>query len=142
MQPKNILLVEDNEGDILLTLEGLQESNKDHKVEVVKDGKAAIDYLNRIGEYANAKPPDLILLDINLPKKTGIEVLKYIKTSEILKHIPVIMLTTSSSTNDIRQAYLNYSNCYITKPVEADDFIKAVKEIDNFWTGLVSLKPV
>ncbi|MCK6613517.1 MAG: response regulator [Ignavibacteriaceae bacterium] len=142
MQPKNILLVEDNEGDILLTLEGLQESNKDHKVEVVKDGKAAIDYLNRIGEYANAKSPDLILLDINLPKKTGIEVLKYIKTSEVLKHIPVIMLTTSSSTNDIRQAYLNYSNCYITKPVEADDFIKAVNEIDNFWTGLVSLKPV
>ncbi|QOJ28630.1 MAG: response regulator [Ignavibacteriales bacterium] len=142
MQPKNILLVEDNEGDILLTLEGLQESNKDHKVEVVKDGKAAIDYLNRIGEYANANSPDLILLDINLPKKTGIEVLKYIKTSEVLKHIPVIMLTTSSSTNDIRQAYLNYSNCYITKPVEADDFIKAVNEIDNFWTGLVSLKPV
>lgn len=142
MQSKNILLVEDNEGDILLTLEGLQESNKDHKVEVVKDGKAAIDYLNRIGEYANAKSPDLILLDINLPKKTGIEVLKYIKTSEVLKHIPVIMLTTSSSTNDIRQAYLNYSNCYITKPVEADDFIKAVNEIDNFWTGLVSLKPV
>lgn len=135
------MLVEDNEGDILLTLEALQEADKDHRVNVVKDGKAAIDYLNKSGEYEHEKTPDLILLDINLPKKTGLEVLKYIKSSEAIKHIPVIMLTTSSSPNDINQAYKNYSNCFVTKPVEADEFIRTVQEINNFWTEFVSLSP-
>lgn len=139
MSPKNILLVEDNEGDILLTLEGLKEANKDHHVEVVKDGKAAIDFLNRTNGFGNAKLPDLILLDINLPKKTGIEVLKYIKTSDSFKHIPVIMLTTSSSSTDILQAYQNHTNCFITKPVDADEFLKAISYIDGFWSGVVSL---
>lgn len=139
MKAIHILLVEDNEGDILLTTEALQEGRIINQVSVVRDGKAAIDFLEKNGSYTGVASPDLVLLDVNLPKKNGQEVLQHIKTSDQLKHIPVIMLTTSSSEKDIMESYRNYANCYVTKPVEVDDFMKAVTEIENFWINIVQL---
>jgi CheY-like chemotaxis protein len=137
MKPIHILLIEDNEGDILLTTEALQESKIINKVTVLKDGKLAIDFFKNITDKSNI--PDLVLLDINLPKKNGHEVLHYIKSSESYKQIPVIMLTTSSSENDILNSYKNYVNCYITKPIEAHDFINAVAKVEDFWINIVSI---
>ncbi|MEO6542278.1 MAG: response regulator, partial [Ferruginibacter sp.] len=108
MKAIHILLVEDNEGDIMLTTEALEEGKIANKISIVKDGKHAIDFLNKKGGYENASLPDLVLLDINLPKKNGHEVLQYIKHAEALKQIPVIMLTTSSSEKDILESYKNY----------------------------------
>lgn len=139
MNPAHILLVEDNEGDILLTKEALEDAKIHIKLSVVKDGKEAIDFLSKEGKYQDVALPDLLLLDVNLPKKNGHEVLKYIKENENLKHIPVIMLTTSSSEKDINQAYKNYVNCYITKPVEVNDFLAVVATIENFWICIVKL---
>ncbi|MEO6405867.1 MAG: response regulator [Ferruginibacter sp.] len=139
MKSIHILLVEDNEGDIMLTTEALEEGKIANKITIVKDGKHAIDFLTKKGGYENATLPDLVLLDINLPKKNGHEVLQYIKHSEDLKQIPVIMLTTSSSEKDILESYKNYVNCYITKPVDVNDFIKAVAKIEDFWINIVNL---
>lgn len=139
MNPAHILLVEDNEGDILLTKEALEDAKILIKLSVVKDGKEAIDFLSKEGKYQDVALPDLLLLDVNLPKKNGHEVLKYIKENEKLKHIPVIILTTSSSEKDINQAYKNYVNCYITKPVEVNDFLAVVATIENFWICIVKL---
>lgn len=139
MTPINILLVEDNEGDILLTVEALEEGRIANKIEIVKDGKQAIDFLSKKGSYAEVTIPNLILLDINLPKKNGHEVLQFIKSNEQVKHIPVIMLTTSSSEKDIVESYKSYANCYITKPVEVLDFINAVASIKSFWFSIVQL---
>ncbi|CAN1526262.1 CheY FOG, CheY-like receiver [Flavobacteriaceae bacterium] len=139
MKRIHILLVEDNEGDILLTTEALEEGKIINKVSVVKDGKLAIDFLNNKEPYADAEIPNLILLDINLPKKNGHEVLKYIKGSEKFRHIPIIMLTTSSSEKDIHEAYNHYANCFITKPVDVDDFMDAVTQIESFWISIVQL---
>lgn len=139
MKPINILLVEDNAGDILLTTEALEEGRIANRVDVVKDGKAAIDYLDKVPPYELAILPDLILLDVNLPKKNGHEVLRYIKTSEKLRHIPVIMLTTSSTERDITLSYKNHANCFITKPVEVDDFMAAIAKIEDFWMTVVKL---
>jgi CheY-like chemotaxis protein len=139
MKPIHILLVEDNEGDILLTTEALEEKKIINKISVVKDGDKAIDFLNKKNEYKDAELPNLILLDINLPKKNGHEVLQYIKTNDKLKHIPIIMLTTSSSEKDIMLSYKHYANCFITKPVEVNDFIEAVTKIENFWLNIVQL---
>ena len=139
MQTNHILLVEDNEGDILLTKEALEDATTNTKLSIVKDGKEAVDFLNKVGKYTEEGLPDLLLLDINLPKKNGHEVLKYIKSAEKLKHIPVIMLTTSSSEEDINLSYSNYANCYITKPVEVDDFLSVVTSIEKFWTKVVRL---
>lgn len=135
----HILLVEDNEGDILLTTEALEEGKIINKISVVKDGKQAIDFLKKQGEYTTAETPHLILLDINLPKKNGHEVLKFIKTEESIKHLPVIMLTTSSSEKDIVESYKSYANCYITKPIEIQDFIGAIAKIKSFWFTIVQL---
>jgi CheY-like chemotaxis protein len=137
MKPIHILLIEDNEGDILLTTEALQESKIINKVTVLKDGKLAIDFFKNITDKSNT--PDLVLLDINLPKKNGHEVLHYIKSSESYKQVPVIMLTTSSSENDILNSYKNYVNCYITKPIEANDFINAIAKIEDFWINIVTI---
>lgn len=137
MKPIHILLVEDNEGDILLTTEALQESKIANKVTVLKDGKMAINFFEGITNKQDV--PDLVLLDINLPKKNGHEVLHYIKTSENYKQIPVIMLTTSSSESDILNSYKNYVNCYITKPIEVNDFITAIAKIEDFWINIVSI---
>lgn len=137
MKSIHILLVEDNEGDILLTTEALQESRIINKITVLKDGKKAIDFFEGITHKEDC--PDMVLLDINLPKKNGIEVLHYIKNSLKYKQIPVIMLTTSSSESDILNSYKNYVNCYITKPIEAHDFINAVAKIEDFWINIVSI---
>jgi CheY-like chemotaxis protein len=139
MKPLNILLVEDNEGDILLTKEAFEDAKIHVLLSVVKDGKEAIDFLSKEGKYIDAVGPDLLLLDVNLPKKNGHEVLKYIKGNEALKRIPVIMLTTSSSQKDINQSYDNYANCYITKPVEASNFLSVMSSIENFWITIVKL---
>ncbi len=106
---------------------------------MVRDGKEALEFLNKKGNFKDAQTPDLVLLDVNLPKMNGHEVLKYIKQHEDLKTIPVIMLTTSSSQEDIDSSYRNYANCYITKPIEVGDFMKAVNQIEDFWVNLVKL---
>lgn len=139
MTPIHILLVEDNEGDILLTIEAMQEARIANTIAVVKDGWQALQYMEKNGEYANAPAPDLVLLDVNLPKMNGHEVLKSIKTNKKIMHIPVIMLTTSSSERDVLLSYQNYANCYITKPVEVSDFMKVVASIENFWISIVQL---
>ena len=137
MKSIHILLVEDNEGDILLTTEALQESKIVNKVTVLKDGKMAISFFEDITSKKGV--PDLVLLDINLPKKNGHEVLQYIKSSENYKQIPVIMLTTSSAESDILNSYKNYVNCYITKPIDVADFITAIAKIEDFWINIVSI---
>jgi len=139
MESIQILLVEDNEGDILLTSEALEDGKILNKLSVVRDGKEAMQFLNKTGKYKKAVTPDLILLDVNLPKMNGHEVLKYVKQHKELKKIPVIMLTTSSSMEDINSSYRNFANCYITKPIEVDDFMKAVNQIEEFWVKLVKL---
>jgi CheY-like chemotaxis protein len=139
MKPIHILLVEDNEGDILLITEALAESKIVTTISVVKDGKLAIDFLTQKEPYEKVALPNLILLDINLPKKNGHEVLKYSKGSIKFRHIPIIMLTTSSSKKDINDAYNNYVNCFITKPVDVIEFMHVVTKIENFWIDIVQL---
>ncbi|MCH7412262.1 response regulator [Belliella sp. R4-6] len=140
MKKIQILLVEDNEGDILLIREALEDGKILHDLKVVKDGHEAIMYLNKDQKYGvEIMKPDIILLDINLPKKNGHEVLKHIKTSEELKQIPVIMLTTSSTPKDVLDAYKEHANCYITKPVEGMEFLKVITQIEDFWFSLVKL---
>ncbi|EON75833.1 response regulator [Lunatimonas lonarensis] len=125
--------MEDNEGDILLTREALEECQFDHDLSVVRDGKEAIQFLLREEPYTSVRTPNLVLLDINLPKKSGHEVLKTLKTTDEIKHIPVIMLTTSSSESDVMNSYKNHANCFITKPVDIDEFIRAFSMINKFW---------
>jgi CheY-like chemotaxis protein len=139
MKPIHILLVEDNEGDILLTKDAFEHAKIINTISVVRDGREAMDFLTKQGAYASAKMPDLVLLDVNLPKKNGHEVLQFIKGNADLRQIPVIMLTTSSSERDISLSYKNYANCYITKPVEAEDFITAISQIEDFWINIVKL---
>ena len=123
----------------MLIEEAFEEAKVANSISVVKDGEKAIRFLNKKGEFENAETPDLVILDINLPRKNGHEVLQYIKENEKLKQIPVIMLTTSSSERDIIKSYKHHANCYITKPVDVEDFIKAVLKIENFWISLVQL---
>jgi CheY-like chemotaxis protein len=137
MKSIHILLIEDNEGDILLTTEALEDSKIINDITVIKDGKAAIDYFNGLSE--GGQKPDLVLLDINLPKKSGHEVLQYIKNHDNYKHIPVIMLTTSSAEQDVLIAYREHVNCFITKPIDVNDFIKAVAKIEDFWINIVTI---
>lgn len=139
MKSIQILLVEDNEGDILLTKEAFEESRLRNKITVVKNGRDAVDYLFKQGKFKEAATPDLVLLDVNLPFKNGHEVLEIVKTNDNTKHIPIIMLTTSSSQSDINRSYKNHANCYITKPIDVDDFLKTVVTIENFWLDLVML---
>ncbi len=139
MSPINILLVEDNEGDILLTKEAFEDAKMISNLTVVRDGKEALDFLTKQGKYHNAPAIDMILLDINLPKKNGHEVLKRIKEDDKLMHIPVIMLTTSSSQKDIDLSYSQHANCYITKPVDIQNFLKVITTIENYWISIVSL---
>ena len=142
MEPIHILLVEDNEGDIFLITEALHESKITNHLSTVRDGWEAIQFLEKKGLYAQERTPDLILLDVNLPKMNGHEVLVAVKSNESIKHIPVIMLTTSSSEKDIYLSYKNYVNCYITKPIDAGNFLKVVTSIENFWISIVSLPKV
>lgn len=134
-----ILLVEDNPGDIRLTVEALKDAKILMNLIIARDGVEAMSVLRREGKYANIKRPDIILLDLNLPKKDGREVLEEIKTDPNLKSIPVVILTTSEAEQDIFRAYELQANCYITKPVDLDQFIKIVKSIENFWFTIVKL---
>jgi chemotaxis family two-component system response regulator Rcp1 len=135
----HILLVEDNEGDIVLTLEAFREARIHNVVDVVRDGEKALEFLKKEGVYRNAGTPDLVLLDINLPKIDGKEVLAAIKQDENLKSIPVVMLTTSDSEKDILESYMRHANCYITKPVGFENFMKVVMTIKDFWISIVQL---
>ena len=136
-----ILMVEDNPGDVGLARETLKDSKLLNHMSVVNDGVEAMAYLRREGKYVNATRPDLILLDLNLPKKDGREVLKEIKTDEQLRRIPVVVLTTSSAEQDILKTYDLHANCYITKPVNLDQFTAVVKAIEEFWFTIVKLPP-
>jgi CheY-like chemotaxis protein len=139
MEAINILLVEDNPGDIDLTKEAFQEGKIANHIEVVTDGEQAMSYLRKEGEYSGAVTPDIVLLDLNLPKKDGREVLKEIKNDKSLKHIPVIILTTSQADEDVSAAYDNYANCYIRKPVDMDKFIEVAQKVEDFWLSIVKL---
>lgn len=141
MRPIEVLLVEDNPGDIRLTQEAMKEGRVKNRLHVVKDGIEAIDFLRRKGEYTTSPRPDLILLDLNLPKKNGFEVLDEIKQDEDLKRIPVAVLTTSQAEEDVFKSYGLHANGYITKPVDLDQFIEVVKAIDHFWLSIVTLPP-
>ena len=134
-----VLLVEDSPGDVRLTREALKDAKVHISLHVATDGIDAMAYLERTGPYVNAPRPDLILLDLNLPKKDGREVLKEIKESPSLRIIPVVILTTSSSDADVLQSYQLHANCYISKPVDLDGFLKVVQSIDNFWLSVVKL---
>jgi CheY-like chemotaxis protein len=134
-----ILLVEDNPGDVRLTMEALKEGKILNEVSVVGDGVEALAFLRREGRYAGAERPDLILLDLNLPKKDGREVLEEIKGDVDLKKIPVVVLTTSAAERDVLNAYDLHANCYITKPVDLGQFIKVVQLIEDFWLTIVKL---
>ena len=134
-----VLLVEDSPGDVRLTREALKDAKVHISLHVATDGIEAMAYLERTGPHVNAPRPDLILLDLNLPKKDGREVLKEIKESPSLRIIPVVILTTSSSDADVLQSYHLHANCYISKPVDLDGFLKVVQSIDNFWLSVVKL---
>ena len=139
--PIEILLVEDNPGDVRLTIEALKEGKVANIIKVAVDGMDAMAFLRRAGKYANAPRPDLILLDLNLPKKNGREVLAEIKMDPDLKSIPIVILTTSRAEKDIIATYRLHANCYITKPVDFDQFINVVKSIEDFWFTVVRRPP-
>jgi len=139
--PIEILLIEDNSGDVRLTQEALKEGKILNKLHVVRDGVEAMAFLRQEGKYANAIRPDLIMLDLNLPKKDGKEVLAEIKSDSYLKVIPVIILTVSKLEEDIIKTYDLHANCYITKPIELDSFIAVVRAIEDFWLTIVKLPP-
>lgn len=136
LKPVHILLVEDNEGDVILTLEAFEESKVITDISVVKNGKEALEFLFKRDGFSEAKRPDLILLDINIPIYNGHEVLMQIKSDDQLKKIPVIMLTTSSNQKDIDMAYANHSNSYVKKPLDMDEFLEAILKIEAFWLQL------
>jgi two-component system, chemotaxis family, response regulator Rcp1 len=138
-KPIEILLVEDNKGDARLAIEALRDSKVRNTVHHVFDGVEAMGFLRREGKYANAPCPDLVLLDLNLPRKDGREVLNDIKQDEDLKRIPVVILTISSAETDILKSYNLHANCYISKPIDLNQFLKVVKSIEDFWLTIVKL---
>ena len=137
--PIEILLVEDNLGDARLTREALKQGKVYNNLHWVKDGVEALDFLHQRGKHKGAPRPDIILLDLNLPKKDGREVLEEIKADKKLMRIPVVILTTSKAEEDVLRTYALHANCYVTKPVDLEQFIKVVKSIDNFWLAVVTL---
>jgi CheY-like chemotaxis protein len=137
--PVEILLVEDSPSDTELTVEALKEAKVRNHLSIVEDGAQALEFLRRQGKYGGAPRPDLILLDLNLPRKDGREVLAEIKSDESLKTIPVVVLTTSRAEQDVLQAYKHHANCYITKPVDFEQFLNVVHSIESFWLMLVTL---
>ncbi|MDY6833612.1 MAG: response regulator [Chloroflexota bacterium] len=138
-RPVEILLVEDNPGDVRLTQEAFKEGGVKNNLHVAKDGVDALDFLRRNGKYESAVRPDIILLDLNLPRKDGREVLAEIKEDAALRRIPVVVLTTSRSETDVMRVYDLHANCYIPKPVELDEFMKVVSGIESFWLSIVKL---
>ncbi len=139
MKPVEILLVEDNPGDVRLTREALKEAKVINNLTVLKDGVEALAFLRQQGPYGKAVVPHLILLDLNLPRKDGREVLAEIKADEKLKRIPVVVLTTSQDEQDVFKSYNLHANCYVTKPVDLEQFMTVVKSIEDFWLGIVML---
>ncbi len=139
VKPIDILLVEDNPGDVRLTQEALKEAKVKNDLYVVSDGVDAMAFLRKQGAYKDVPRPDMILLDLNLPKKNGHEVLREIKSDDDLKRIPVVMLTISKAEEDILKSYNLYANCFITKPVDLDQFLTVVKSIEDFWLTVVKL---
>jgi len=139
--PVEILLVEDNPGDVRLTKEALKEGKVYNNLHWAKDGVEALEFLKRQGKHAKAPRPDIILLDLNLPKKDGREVLAVVKNDADLKHIPVVVLTTSEAEEDVLKSYSLHANCYVTKPVDLEKFIHVVQSIDRFWLTVVTLPP-
>ncbi len=139
MRPVEILLVEDNPGDVRLTREALRENKLKVNLTVAEDGEEAMGLLLKQGDYVDAPDPDIILLDLNLPKKNGREVLEDIKGNPKLKSIPVVVLTTSKAEEDILRAYASHANCYIAKPIDMGQFIKVVKVLEDFWFSIVKL---
>lgn len=137
--PVNILLIEDNPGDVRLTQEAFKEGNMNIKLDVVMDGVEAIKYLRKEMPYNQATMPDLILLDLNLPKKDGREVLQEIKTDNKLKRTPVVVLTTSNAQQDILKSYNLHVNCYVNKPVDFDKFFDIIQKIEDFWLSTAIL---
>jgi two-component system, chemotaxis family, response regulator Rcp1 len=140
--PVEILLVEDNPGDVRLTREALKEGKVYNNLHWAKDGVEALEFLRREGKHVSAPRPDIILLDLNLPKKDGREVLADIKRDDRLKHIPVVVLTTSKADEDVLRSYELHANCYVTKPVDLEKFIVVVQSIDRFWLTVVTLPPL
>jgi CheY-like chemotaxis protein len=138
-RPIEILLVEDNPGDVRLTIEALRESKVRNNLQVAIDGVQALDYLRKQAQFTAATRPDLVLLDLNLPRKDGREVLAEIKADPDLKTIPVVVLTTSQAEQDVLQSYRLQANCYITKPVDLEQFITVVRSIQDFWLTIVTL---
>ncbi len=141
LRPVEILLIEDNPGDVRLTKEALKEGKLTNNLHVVGDGVEALAYLRKKGKFKDGPTPDLILLDLNLPKKDGRELLAEIKEDQHFKHIPVVVLTTSKAEADIIKSYESHANCYITKPVDMNQFIKIVQSIEYFWFSIVKLPP-
>jgi len=141
VQPIEILLVEDNPGDVRLTQEALRDAKVQNRVSIVQDGVEALEFLHRHGVYADAPRPDVILLDLNLPRKDGREVLAEVKADPNLRRIPVVVLTTSEADEDILRAYNLNANCYITKPVDFEQFFKVIHSIEDFWLSIVKLPP-
>lgn len=140
-RPVEILLVEDSPGDVRLTLEGLRDAKVSNHVQVVADGAQAMALLRREGDYADAPRPDLILLDLNLPRKDGREVLAEIKRDPDLASTPVVIMTASDAEEDVLRAYDLHANCYVTKPIDLEQFIRVIKEIEDFWLTIVELPP-
>jgi two-component system, chemotaxis family, response regulator Rcp1 len=140
-RPVEILLVEDNPGDVRLTREALRESKVHNNLHVATDGIEALSFLKKENKHTDAVRPDLILLDLNLPKKDGREVLQEIKSDPSLRQIPVVVLTSSQAEQDILSAYELHANCYVTKPVDFEQFIRVVKSIEDFWFTIVKLPP-
>ena len=139
VEPINILLVEDNPGDVRLTIEALREGKVHNHLSVARDGVEALAFLRQEAPFADAPRPDVILLDLNLPKKDGREVLAEIKADDQLRRIPVVVLTTSKAEEDILRSYALHANCYVTKPVDLEQFITVVRSIEDFWFSIVRL---
>ena len=140
-RPLEILLVEDNPADVRLTQEAFRDGKIHNKLVVAKDGVEAMDFLHRRGKHADATPPDLILLDLNLPRKDGREVLAEIKSDPELMRIPVVVLTTSRAEMDVLKTYNLHANCYVVKPVDFEQFIRVIHSIESFWLTAVTLPP-
>ncbi|MBN1424066.1 response regulator [Candidatus Fermentibacteria bacterium] len=140
-RPIEILLVDDNPGDVRLAIEALKEGKVRNHLHVTYDGVEAMEFLRRTGKYAASPRPDIVLLDLNMPKKDGREVLKEIKSDEDLRRIPVVILTISKGEEDILATYNHHANCYITKPIQMDEFLKVMRSIENFWLTIVTLPP-
>ncbi|GGL73230.1 response regulator [Halocalculus aciditolerans] len=140
-QPADILLVEDNPGDVRLTEEAFREARINNELHVVRDGEAALDFLHQRDDYVDSPRPSLVLLDLNLPRVSGMDVLEEAKTDPSLRSIPIVILTSSEAEEDVVESYENHSNAYLTKPIDPDDFVALVRKFEDFWLTLVELPP-